>query len=110
MESLIHAIDELQRIADDLATTESPDTDRAYDDCEIFLARIENFISDNNLLNPDYLSGKLREVRANFGYLLRGNTTELERYQALVHNGLSSLYRNIHSPVTAEADDEAYNA
>lgn len=111
MESLIHDIDELQRIADDLATTsEGLDTERYEADCDLFLERIEHFISDNNLLNPDYLAGKIMEIRANLGYLLRGNTTELERYQALVNNGLGSLYRNIRNPVTAEADDEAYNA
>jgi hypothetical protein len=108
MESVLNNIEQLQRMADELATSNGPlALDRYALDCDLFLERIEAFVEDHNFENTDYLTGKLMEVRSQFRYLLRGDreTVDVGRYQALVHNGLNSMYRNMRNPVVGEAED-----
>ena len=116
MESVLHAIEELQHLADDLATsTASLTRDRYELECDQFIERIETFIEDSNHENSDYLGTKLLEVRSNFRYLLREPKDEtlqlldLGKYQSLVNNGLNSIYRSIRNPVTTDADESDYS-
>lgn len=112
MELILHYIEELQRITDDLATANaSIDKERYEADCELFLSRIEAFLTENNLENSEYMEAKLAEIRAGLSYLLReSNTfTNPARYQALIHSGLNGIYRNMRNPVTASANDLPYD-
>lgn len=113
MESVLNYIEELQRIVDDLATSSGAIDKHRYEaDCDMFLERIETFVNEKGLGNPEYIEAKLAEIRSGLSYLLKENTNSsrnLTRYQSHVVSGLNSIYRNIRSPVTAPGDDSLYD-
>ena len=106
MEPVLHYIEELQRMADDLAGGSSTDAARYEEDCELFLVRMEEYVEEKCPVHGHYLGIKLNEVRANMGYLLRQGDFDLSRYQSLVKRGLDGIYRVIKNPNLVEREEE----
>lgn len=110
MESVLHSIEELQRLVEELVVVGSSLSRETYEvETEQFLERIETFVVSTGVENEDYLLGKLMEIGSYIRYLLRPSNEEadLARYQALAHNALNVVYRNIKSPVRGEYEEAA---
>lgn len=103
METILHYIQELQRMADDLAAGVS-DVTRYEEDCETFFARLEEIVSDNFPAQADFLETRILTVRSNMGYLLR-QQGDMERHQSLVKRGLDGVYQTIRNPPVAAEED-----
>ncbi|RYG60480.1 MAG: hypothetical protein EON60_06985 [Alphaproteobacteria bacterium] len=104
MEEVLHYIQELQRIADDLAVGDV-DIVRYEDDCEAFLVKLETFVALHCYEQAGFLENRIGHVRANFGALLRQNG-DMERYQNLVKRGLDGVYRSIKNPPVERGDED----
>ena len=108
MESVLHSVEELQRLVEELALPNGALSRDTYEiESEQFLGRIEAYVVGEGVENEDYLRGKLMEIGSYIRYLLRPSNeeTDLARYQALAHNALNVVYRNIKSPVRGEYED-----
>ena len=110
MESVLHSVDELQRLVGDLVTSRSAMARDSHEtDCDQFLGRIETYVTSGELENEDFLRAKLAEIDSYMRLLLRanGDVVDLSRYEALATTALNALYRNIKHPqsVVAVADD-----
>ncbi len=106
MEFVLHSIEELQRLVDELAHGGRPTHNEVMEDVAQFLGRIESFVVNEGIENEDYLRGKLMEVESYIRYLTRGGEElDASRYQQLAHNGLNVIYRNIKNPVRGEYED-----
>ncbi len=104
METILHYIQELQRMADDLAGGVS-DVTRYEEDCETFFVRLEEIVADNFPAQAGFLETRIITVRSNMNYLLR-QQGDLERHQSLVKRGLDGVYQTIKNPpLQVEPDD-----
>ncbi|TKW61419.1 MAG: hypothetical protein DI628_02005 [Blastochloris viridis] len=104
METILHYIQELQRMADDLAGGVS-DVTRYEEECESFFARLEEIVGDNFPAQASFLEARLTGARANMAYLLR-QQGDMERHQSLVKRGLDGIYQSLKNPpLQVEADD-----
>ncbi len=104
METLLHTVEELQRLAADLAHGVS-DIQRYEDDAELFFTRLENDVADNFPALGNFMHSRLGVARSSMGYLLRGQG-DLERHHILVTRNLSALYQSLKNPPRAPEDDE----
>ena len=104
METLLHYIQELQRMAADLAHG-VPDVTRYQEDCELFFTRLEEFVGDNFPAQANFMHTRLNGARSNMGYLLRQHG-DLDRHQSLVHRSLDGLYQALKNPPAEQEDDD----
>lgn len=103
METILHYIQELQRMADDLAAG-ATDIARYEDDTETFFTRLEHTVTDDFPAQTPFLEARLTAARSHMGYLLRQNG-DMERHQTLLKRGLDGLYQTLKNPPQAADPD-----
>lgn len=108
MEELLHSIEELQRMAADLAQG-GVDVARYEEDCDAFFERMEAFVAVNCYEQGDFLTSRINEVRAQMGVLMR-QSGDLERVHSLVTRGLDGVYRSIKNPPVERGDEDYSDA
>ncbi len=108
MEELLHSIQELQRMAGDLAQG-GVDIARYEDDCDMFFGRMEDYVAVNCYEQADFLQARINEMRAQMGALARGHG-DLERVESLVKRGLDGVYRTIMNPPVERGDEDYSDA
>ncbi len=104
MEEVLHYIQELQRMADELAAGDV-DVARYEEDSELFFGRMEHFVAVNCYDQADFLNARIGNVRAQMGVLMRQHG-DLERTQSLVKRGLDGVYRTIKNPPVERGDED----
>jgi hypothetical protein len=104
MEELLHNIQELQRMADDIARGDV-DIARYEQDSETYFERMELFVAVNCYEHADFLGARIHEVKSKMGALMRGNG-DIERTHSLVVRGLDGVYRTIKNPPVVRGDED----
>lgn len=108
MEQLLHSIEELQRMAADLAQG-GVDAVRYEEDCEVFFERMEDFVAVNCYEQADFLASRINQVRAQMNVLMR-QVGDLEHTKNLVTRGLDGVYRSVMNPPVERGDEDYSDA
>lgn len=109
METVLHSMEELQRMADALAQGGGDwlAPERFAAESEPFLARIEAYAEREVVEHVDYVTSKLDEVRAHLRQLLRtAPDGDNERHRLAVHRTLGTVYRSLRNPASLEREME----